>query len=653
MKEIRNEIPDYAERWRPQIHFSTLDSRINDPNGLVYYKGVYHLYYQCQPHGENIGKHWGHAVSDDLIHWKEVDLALFPDDVGHMWSGTAAVDVDNTGGFFTDTPEKQGIVAAYSTNTQHIGIAYSTDGGMTFQKVSTTEPVLRNPDIRAFRDPHLFWHPETNRWKMAVAGKGGVLWIYESADLRHWNFCSKDARYNTECPNLFRMRVEGSTEEKRILSCVGREYYVGSFDGYRFIPETGRISMQEGPDAYAGITFSNMPDGRTVMISWMNSFHPVADGKWNGCLTVPVEMKLVRTAAGYRLLQSPVRELSAATGKNLLSVRDRVYESGCHTLPGVASNCFELTAEIDLQNPVPFSLTVCEGAGEGTVISYDPNSGCITVDRSRSLTGPAEMRLQNALYSFYVDPASIRENILRLRLLADVSNVELFVNDGYYYFVMRIHPLPTSRSMSLRCDGSLQIRSLTVNECRSIWFAEPPTAADSVPDDPVPTAARKEVFCEVSNLIPDWYAAHATVWKDSVYVHKFGSGAAAMLENGLGDFSFTADVTQTGVGIADVLFRLTDTDNYFCLRLDGRAGKIALLRKAGGIAEEIASSPMQFAVNTPCALRLQAIGDKIEAYVSGTCLIRASDGTFTSGQLGLCVHIADALFENLFVTRMQ
>ena len=648
--EKRKNIVDYAEKWRPQFHFSTLDSRTNDPNGLVYYKGIYHLYYQCLPQGKDIGKHWGHAVSDDLIHWKEVDLALFPDDVGHMWSGTAAIDFENTGGFFTDTPDKQGIVAAYSTNTQHIGIAYSTDGGMTFQKVSTTEPVIKNPDIQAFRDPHLFWHPETNMWKMVIAGKGGILWIYESADLHEWKFCSKDDRYNTECPNLFRMTVEGSCEEKWILSCVGREYYVGSFDGYRFIPETGRISMNEGPDAYAGITFANMPDGRTVMISWICGFQFVADGKWNGCYTIPVEMKLVRTADGYRLMQNPVRELSSVRGKNLLTLRDRVLDSGVHTMDGVQSVCFDLQAEIDLADGTPFSMTVCEGAGEGTLVSYNPHTGCMTVDRRRSLTGPEKMRLENALYSFYIDPASMRENTMRLRLVADVSNLELFVNDGDYYFVMRIHPLPSSGGMSIRCDGRLHLRALTVDECRSIWFDELPTV---LIEEDLPNAEEPDVVCDVNLLIPDWYAAHATAGKQRIYMHKFGSSVAALLANNLGDFTFSANVLLTGEGMANVLFRFSDADHYYGLRLDGRVGRIVLLKKAGGEIEEIAAHPHPIEVNIPYHLRLQAVGDKIEAYLNDILVISVSDGTFAAGRLALCVHIADALFTELTFAPVQ
>lgn len=507
---------DYVEMWRPQYHYSTLDSRVNDPNGLVYYKGVYHLYYQCIPHtvvSENPrtssylaryresgtdkplqGQHWGHATSTDLIHWQEQELALFPDDLGFMWSGTGAIDTNNTSGFFSDTEDRQGIVIAYSTNTQHVGIAYSKDGGKSFVKVSETEPVLKNPGIGAFRDPHLFWHTESACWKLVIAGKGGALWIYESKNLTDWSFCSVDRVVNTECPNLFKMRVDGLQETKWILSCVGRGYYVGSFDGRVFTPETGYLTMNEGPDAYAGITFSGMPDGRTVMISWLNAYDTVADGVWNGCFTVPVEMKLIRTKNGYRLLQTPVSEFSLVLGKRLLEVTDRRVGKSEDLLQGVRSNRFVLDLVVDLAKSEAFSLAVCRGIGEETVIAYDPMNGCVSVDRSKCRYGLKAFSEGASHFSFFVDPESAPDRMLRLKLLVDVSNLELFVNDGWYYFVMRMQPFTTSRGMSLQAKGSMLVKRGMVDECRSIRGEEalPLEAVHLGDDTPLSLAVGEE-----------------------------------------------------------------------------------------------------------------------------------------------------------------
>ncbi len=501
------ELTDYCELWRPQYHFSTLDSRVNDPNGLVYYKGVYHLYYQCSPHflrDENprtadyvkryreryglVGreaKHWGHATSRDLIHWEERELALFPDDVGHMWSGTAAVDENNTSGLFSGTEEKAGIVVAYSTNTQHIGIAYSTDGGESFQKVSTTEPILKNPGISAFRDPHIFWHEETKKWKMVVAGKTGKMWIYEASDLLHWSLCSTDDCINTECPNLFRMKVEGTGEEKWILSCVGRGYYVGSFDGYRFSAESEYLAMNEGPDAYAGITFSGLPEGRIVMISWFNGYDATADGKWNGAFSLPVEMKLIKKDGSYRLVQNPVEELASVKGERLLSLEKALCHDGEDPLAGIRSNCFDLSMEIDLaRTEGDFTLAVCQGEGEEILISYEKDSHCMTLDRRRTQYGLPSFCAEAGVYNFFVDPATLHDGVLDLRLLVDISNLELFLNEGRYYFPMRIQPFTTSKGISLRHEGKLFLNKLTVNACKSIYFEEDePIGAIHVGDD--------------------------------------------------------------------------------------------------------------------------------------------------------------------------
>ena len=519
IKENNFELTDYAELWRPQYHYSTLDSRLNDPNGLVYYNGVYHLYYQCVPHlqvennprtadylnryrqihpqGTHTGKHWGHATSVDLIHWQEQETVLFPDDLGHMWSGTAAVDVKNTSGFFTDTKEKQGIVIAYSTHTQHIGIAYSTDGGMTFTKVSTNSPVIKNPGIGAFRDPHIFWHAETNCWKMVVAGKGGKMWIYQADDLVNWELCSVDEQISTECPNLFRMTVEGSGETKWILSCVGRGYYVGDFDGVRFIPQTEYIAMNEGPDCYAGITFANLPNGRTVMISWTNAYNTVADGKWNGSFTIPVDLKLVRTDSSYRLIQSTVPEFSALKRENLVSIEQKRCCDGEDPLFDIHSNCFELCAEIDVEKSGSFSIAFCKSDEEEILLRYDRTNRCLSFDRHKSKFAIKEFSSTDALYSFYIEPKTLREGVLSLRLLVDVSTMELFVNDGYYYFVARIQPFTSSQSMSLSYEGAITIKKLCVDACGSIWFADgDPRGAVHISDDTLLTVTQGYTNCE-------------------------------------------------------------------------------------------------------------------------------------------------------------
>jgi len=650
-KEQDFNIPDYGELWRPRFHFSTLDSRVNDPNGLVFDGEKYHLYYQCVPQCDTRrGKHWGHATSTDLIHWREEGLALFPDELGAMWSGGGFMDLTNRSGFFTSLPEKRGIIIAYSTHTQHVGIAYSLDGGRSFQKLSTTEPVIPNPGLEAFRDPFLFFHEESGLWKMAIAGKKGILHIFESQDLRQWHLCSTDPSVNTECPALFPMTVEGSGEKKWILSCVGRDYYVGSFDGQRFYAETERLSMQEGPDAYAAIPFANMPDGRTVMISWINAFHPVPDGKWNGAFTVPVDLRLVHHGETFRLLQSSVPELSSLFGKALLSLKDAQLTSNTDPLKGLRANSFFLSLTVDPYRSSPFTLTLCEGAEEGILLSYDPRTRLLTVDRHKSRFGPEEMSERNSLYSLFIDPAAEENGLLRLTLLVDVSNLELFIGDGFYYFVMRIHPCPASQGLSLRFEEELALKALQVIPCRSIFFGE---AEALLPVPPLPQGKGRlpaAVSFPVDDLRSIRGAANAVeLGEGSVFLHKYGSGVGSVLRKAE-DFTLHTTLRLHGAGLARILFRAANAKNYYAVCFDALKGTVSLEKAEDGNVNCLCSAPLSPSVGAPMPLSLQANGTALSLSLNGTPLLAAKDDSYRAGLLALCVHVADATFEEIRIT---
>lgn len=645
-------IPDYGELWRPRFHFSTLDSRVNDPNGLVFDGETYHLYYQCLPQcNATLGKYWGHATSTDLIHWKEEELALFPDELGGMWSGNGFMDLTNRSGFFTGLPEQRGIIIAYSTKTQHVGIAYSLDGGASFQKLSTTEPVIANPGLAAFRDPFLFFHEESARWKMAVAGKKGMLHIFESQDLRQWQLCSTDPSVNTECPALFPMTVEGSGEKKWILSCVGRDYYVGRFDGQRFYAETERLSMNEGPDAYAAIPFANMPGGRTVMISWINAFHPVPDGKWNGAFTVPVDLRLVRQGDSYRILQASVPELSSLFGKELLSLTDTELTSSTDPLKGLRTNRFFLSMTVDPHRSSPFTLTLCESDEEGILLSYDPRTRLLTVDRHKSRFGPEEMTARNSLYSLSIDPAAEVDGLFKLTVLVDVSNLELFIGNGYYYFVMRIHPCPDSQELSLRFEEKLALKALQVIPCRSIFFDEAEEALLPTPPlpqgDGTPPAA---VLFPVEDLRAIRGAANAIeLGGGSIFLHKYGSGVGSVLQK-VADFTLHTTLRLHGAGLARVLFRAADAKNYYALTLDAMHGCLSLQKSVDGAVTSLCSTAYSLSVGRPLPLSLQARGTALSLALNGVPLLEAEDAAYSEGNLALCVHVADATFEEMRIT---
>jgi len=461
----------YDEPLRPQFHFTAPKSWLNDPNGLVYFDGLYHLYYQSIPYSSinNGDLHWGHATSPDLIHWTHRAPALSPDKVGTMWSGTAAVDRGGMTGFFSG---KKGIVAAYSTDTQNIGIAYSRDGGETFKKVSKTAPVLAHPDgVKDFRDPHIFYYPEDKKWKMAVAG--GLLRIYESDDLIKWTPCG-DAQeeYSTECPNLIRMKVEETNEEKWVLSLGGRDYVVGSFDGGKFTGETEKTVMDDGADTYAGITFSDTPDGRVIMISWLNRWwyaKLTPDGAWNGAFALPVEMKLHSIGGTYRLFQTPVKEAETLRRELLFSSAGAEIKAGENPIANVFADTFEMLFDVDISRSSAFEIGLRIGEGDRSFIRFDPETMLFTFDRTACAGGSDELKTKFNPREFTVEKGAVTDGKLTFRILVDRSSVEAFIGGGYHYFVARIQPSINSTGMFISAFDTLYADRIEIYKLGSIW----------------------------------------------------------------------------------------------------------------------------------------------------------------------------------------
>lgn len=461
----------YSEMWRPQYHYTDPDSWLNDPNGLVYADGVWHMYYQATPHNPAGGvKYWGHATSEDLVHWKFMDYPLVPDATGDMWSGTAITDKDNLSGLFDEDTGHTGIIAAYSTHRQTVGFAYSSDGGRTFTKFNPNQPIVPNPGVNDFRDPCIFYYPEDGTWKMVVAG--GQFSIYESEDLYNWDLISKNNIY-TECPCFFRITTEDTKEEKWVLTCSSRNYRVGSFDGTRFTPETPVIQMNSGLDSYAGIVFNDAPNNRVIMLNWMQNIaggYMYSEGIWSQGMTLPVEFKLYTdTRLGYRLRQNPVSELNALRTETLKEIKN-VQTEDEDVLEGIRSNTFEMNLDIDVTKSENFKLVLAsDGTGKDEVsISYDISGRKLTVDRSNNKYGFQNMTEVNGRYTFTLDAASIVENHLKLHIYFDVSCMEIFVNDGYNYIPMKCNPFTSSKDMYL--EGDVYINELSVYEMGSIWF---------------------------------------------------------------------------------------------------------------------------------------------------------------------------------------
>ena len=313
------------EKFRPTYHFSPLYGWMNDPNGMVYKDGEYHLFYQYNPYGSKWGNmNWGHAISKDLINWEHRPVAITPDALGTIFSGSAVVDHHNTAGFGAGA-----IVAIYTQNSdrQVQSIAYSTDNGRTFTKYENN-PVLVS-EARDFRDPKVFWYEGTQRWIMVLA-VGQEMQIFSSPDLKDWTFESSfgegyGAHGNVwECPDLFELPVEGTGEKKWVLLCSlgdgpfgdsATQYFVGSFDGKKFIcdnqPNVTKW-MDWGKDHYATVTWSDAPDNRRIAIAWMSNWqyaNDVPTSQYRSPNSVPRDLSLFAVGDGIYLQSAPSPEL--------------------------------------------------------------------------------------------------------------------------------------------------------------------------------------------------------------------------------------------------------------------------------------------------------------------------------------------------------
>ena len=297
----------YKEELRPQLHFSPSRGWNNDPNGLVYANGEWHMYFQHNPYGVEWGNmHWGHAVSKDLIHWQELPIAISPRKFGDwVFSGSAVVDRDNTSGWKSGGNDL--LVAAFTSTGRGECIVYSADRGRTWTEYKGN-PVVRHSG----RDPRLLWHAATKRWVMAVYDeKDGKRWIafYTSPDLKTWTYRSRIEGF-FECPDLFALPLDGDhSKRKWILTAANSNYMVGSFNGEVFTPETKMLRGNSGRGFYAAQTYSNAPDGRVVQIGWLQAASPGMP--FNQAMSLPLELTLKSTPNGPRLLRNPVKELAA------------------------------------------------------------------------------------------------------------------------------------------------------------------------------------------------------------------------------------------------------------------------------------------------------------------------------------------------------
>ena len=409
------------EHFRPKYHHTPKYGWMNDPNGMFYKDGVWHLAFQWNPYGsqwENMT--WGASTSRDLIHWDAQPAAIEADGLGTIFSGSCVVDKENTAGF------GKGAIIAYYTSAgeaQTQSMAYSTDGGKTFKKYNGN-PVLV-ASVPDFRDPHLFWHAETQRWIMLLA-VGQEMQIYSSANLKQWTMESRfGAEYGNhggvwECPDLFRLPVRGTGQQKWVLVCninpggpfggSATQYFVGNFDGHKFTcdsrPEVTKW-MDYGKDHYATVTFDNAPDNRRVAIAWMSNWqyaNEVPTKQFRSANAIPRDLDLFIDGTETYCGVMPSPEMLTLRGKPSKQLTD-----ACEVVVTLKGS-----TEITLQN----------AKGEKVVMRYDAQKQTFSMDRTKS----GDTSFSEHFPCTTVAPT--HGQMKQLRLFIDRSSLEAFDGDG-------------------------------------------------------------------------------------------------------------------------------------------------------------------------------------------------------------------------------
>ncbi len=479
----------YQEKHRPQFHFSPEEHWMNDPNGMVYYDGEYHLFYQYYPDSTVWGPmHWGHAVSEDLVHWEHLPIALYPDEHGLIFSGSAVIDWDNSSGFgdggvppmvaiFTYhdlEKERAGVEDDYETQ----GIAYSLDKGRSWTKYEGN-PVIQNPGSRDFRDPKVIWHEASQKWVMAVAVKDHLK-FYASPDLKDWALQSEFGKEQGshagvwECPDLFPMVADNGETYWVLIENMnpgnpnggsGTQYFIGQFDGVSFSldPEFGKLLdakgsvwLDAGRDNYAGVTWSDVPasDGRRLFMGWMSNWsyaQVVPTEKWRSAMTIPWSLSIIHIDEVPRLIGTPVDELQTLRSKELRYQQGEAIE--------IPSGLMEIRGTFPADQD--FSIELSNNQNESVTLNFQAVKRQFTFDRTKAGDD-----------SFSADFSGVHsvtrlagDDTIELIAYLDHASIELFLDEGTNVFSEIF--FPTEPFNRLQITGEAQ--AVQLYELQGIW----------------------------------------------------------------------------------------------------------------------------------------------------------------------------------------
>ena len=468
------------EVFRPLYHHTPAYGWMNDPNGMFYKDGVYHLYFQYNPYGSTWGNMtWGHSTSEDLTHWTFQGEAIVPDAWGTIFSGSCVVDNDNTAGFGAGA-----VIAFYTSakstpwgDSQSQSMAYSLDNGKTFVKYDHN-PVLISEE-RDFRDPKVFWYAPGKHWVMILA-VGQEMWIYSSGNLKEWKkesqFGAKHGAHGGvwECPDLVELPVEGANEKKWVLICnlnpggpfggSAAQYFVGSFDGKQFVNESPTQTkwLDWGKDNYATVTWHDAPDNRCIALGWMNNWQyqtVLPTTQYRGANTIARDLTLYEVNGDYLLKSSPSPEIERIRGEkkqfSSFKVSD-TYELDKLLDDNKGAYEIEMTIKNSGASKIVFSLL--NEQGEKVYMYYDITRAQFVMDRSES------GRIDFSDDFPAVTVATTNESgDIRLRLFVDRSSIEAFGNEGKFVMTNRVFPSkPYNRLSFESVRGSYTVKSLNV-----------------------------------------------------------------------------------------------------------------------------------------------------------------------------------------------
>ncbi|KAL4906164.1 hypothetical protein BDW74DRAFT_151416 [Aspergillus multicolor] len=515
----------YTEPYRPQYHFTPARNWINDPNGLVYHNGTYHMFYQYNPGGvAHDAISWGHATSRDLTHWYEKPVAFtakgFPGNVTEeFFSGSAVVDEKNTSGFGNGTVSP--MVAMYTSfyvydqtlpsgktvyaNQQSQSIAYSLDSGLTWSTYDAANPVLLHPphpyeaQYKEWRDPNVFWHAETNKWILTTALSDlHKLLIFTSDDLKNWTFASEFGPYNAvggvwECPSFFSLPVDGDKENVKWVALIGlnpggppgtvgsgNQYILGQFNGTHFIPDAESLHekgvanwLDYGPDFYAALVYNGLPEFQKTVVAWMSNWQyaqKVPTTIWRNAMAIPRRLKLKTIKEKVVVIQEPEEDWAAFTSKPQTTNIKSLAAYSTHNLGSLGkSRAINLTFSAADETASSFGISVLatQNFTTQTRVGYDFAAKQIFVDRRTS----GNVSFDETFASVYTAPLEPTDDgTVTLRIFADWSSVEVFGGQGETTVTTQVFP-PEGATYARLFTGDAGVEDvlLSVSEVASVW----------------------------------------------------------------------------------------------------------------------------------------------------------------------------------------